>query len=349
MKAGLITAPRRIEIIDAPDDTLGRIPEELASIPKVTVQLEKACLCGSDSPFFNYDFAELKANNRRIIDFVVSYEKDSVYPLNLGLSLHECVGTVVETHSAKFKVGDFVLALPFDQHGFFSLLTLPENRIFKLPESNVSKEEILLCQPLGTIIYGFRKLPELEGKTVAIIGQGPIGLMMNSLLAKTGASKVIAVDCQSDRLSLSRKTGATHVINHSQESTSAKLQEINDGKLADIVIEAVGHNESAIDLAVGLATHDGFVLNFGVIDGWHEDHFPFGKAFYKNLTISHSVGAALPEHFLPAADMIAKGEIDVSSLLTHSLPFNQAQEAYELFVDRKEGAIKVVLDFESNG
>ena len=83
-----------------------------------------------------------------------------------------------------------------------------------------------------------------------------------------------------------------------------------------------------------------------MIDGWYEDRFPFGKAFYKNLTIAHSVGAALPEHFLPAADMIAKGEIDVSMLLTHTLSYSKAQEAYELFVDRKDGAIKVVLDFE---
>ena len=74
----------------------------------------------------------------------------------VGLSLHECVGVVVESASSDFQEGDFVLALPFDQYGFFEYLTLPESRIFPLPEEPVSKQEILMAQPLGTLLFAWR-------------------------------------------------------------------------------------------------------------------------------------------------------------------------------------------------
>ena len=137
----------------------------------------------------------------------IDYSQPKVYPLPVGLSLHECVGVVVESASSDFQEGDFVLALPFDQYGFFEYLTLPESRIFPLPEEPVSKQEILMAQPLGTLLFAWRMMPEIEGKTVAVLGQGPIGLMFNSLLKLRGAGTVIGIDRLEERASVGREMG----------------------------------------------------------------------------------------------------------------------------------------------
>jgi threonine dehydrogenase-like Zn-dependent dehydrogenase len=92
MRAGQITAPGRIELIDAG-------PARPPSHNEVIVALETGCLCGSDIPAFN--------------------ERHDRYPLPVGLSLHEIVGTVVQTQSPDFDLGDRVLAMPIGLRGLF--------------------------------------------------------------------------------------------------------------------------------------------------------------------------------------------------------------------------------------
>jgi len=338
VRAVQITGLRRAEIIEV--DLPHIKPGE------VQVKLQKTCLCGSDIPFFGYDQQKLSDEGRRSPYGHVTYERDQVYPLPVGLSLHECVGVVSESASERFKEGDFVLALPFHQYGFFEYLTLPENRVFPLPESPVSKEEILLAQPFGTLLYAWRKMPDVSGKTVVVLGQGPIGLMFNALLKLKGAATVIGIDRLKYRLDAGRVLGADHLIDASEMDVQEAVSELTGGVLADIVIEAIGHGELALNEAIELVRVDGTLFAFGVVDYEYEDHYALGKAFMKNLTIHHSVGAKDAGDFLEAAKMIAEGEVDLKPLLTHSLPFDEAQKAYELFVDRQDKSIKVVIDFE---
>lgn len=339
VKAVQITGPRRAEIIEVEMPPLA--PGD------VRVKLQKTCLCGSDIPFFAYDQQRLADEGRPNFSGHIDYGNKQVYPLAPGLSLHECVGIVAESRSDKFEEGDFVLALPFEQYGFFEYLTLPDARVFPLPDGPVSKEEILLSQPLGTLLYGFRMMPELEGKTVAVVGQGPIGLMFNALLKRGGASTVIGIDRFRYRLDVGATLGADESICMDETPVAEAVAAVTNGAMADIVIEAVGHGELALSSSMDLVRQDGTLMAFGVVDTEFVDRYPLGKAFYKNLTIKHTVGAKDEGYFLEAARLIADREIDLKPLLTHTLPFEQAQRAYELFVDREDKAIKVVIDFEA--
>jgi len=338
VKAVQITGPRRAEIIEVDMPAL--------KLGDVRVRIQKTCLCGSDIPYFAYDQQKLLDVGQPNAAGHIDYSQPQVYPLPVGLSLHECVGEVVESASSDFREGDFVLALPFDQYGFFEYLTLPESRIFPLPNGPVSKQEILMAQPLGTLLFAWRMMPEIEGKTVAVIGQGPIGLMFNSLLELRGAGSVIGIDRLEERARVGRKMGADEIIVGEGGSSVEQLASLTNGEMADIVIEAAGHADLAFNDAVDLVRKEGTIFEFGVVDTEYVDNYPFGKVFYKNLTIRHSVGAKDKGDFLAAADLIAGGKVDMKPLLTHSFPFESAQTAYETFVDRKDGAIKVLIDFE---
>ena len=91
MKAGRFKGPRKVEIIDVPIPELGE--------NQVQIKLEVACLCASDSPMFISDYVALKAQGIRANDWCVDYGRDEMYPLNIGLSLPECIGTVTERRS----------------------------------------------------------------------------------------------------------------------------------------------------------------------------------------------------------------------------------------------------------
>jgi len=337
MKAGRFKGPRKVEIIDVPIPELGE--------NQVQIKLEVACLCGSDSPMFISDYVALKAQGIRANDWCVDYGRDEMYPLNIGLSLHECIGTVTESRSEKYKAGDFVLGIPIAQHGFFEYLTLAEERVYSMPNGVVSKPEILMSQPLGTILFGMRKLPDISGKSVAIVGMGPIGLLWCAYLKYLGASSIFAIDKLGYRVEVSKEMGSTAQIDSSKENPVAAVENLTNGKMAEIVIEAAGHHEMAIDLATELIAMEGHLLQFGVTDVATFDNYPAGILYGKNVSIHNTVGAIGPKEFLEAADLIVAGKINVKPLLTHSFKFEDAQTAFEYYVDRKDNALKVLLEF----
>ena len=117
--------------------------------------------------------------------------------------------------------------------------------------------------------------------------------------------------------------------------------------MADLVVEVIGHQVDVLYQGMQMLRRQGSMLVFGVPDEELRHNFPFREFFRKNLTLISSVGPDIIPNYSLARDMIAQGRIDVSPLISHILPFEEIQKAYELFVDRQDGAIKVVVDYRS--
>jgi threonine dehydrogenase-like Zn-dependent dehydrogenase len=258
------------------------------------------------------------------------------------------LGTVVETTSSRFQEGDFVLALPGEfQGGLCEYFCTPEERVIHLPRNAVPLEQILLTQPLGTVVWACQKLGNLLDLDVVVVGQGPMGLLFSHMLSNLGARTVIAMDKLDYRLEASKKMRATHTINVDREDGLAAVQAITGGKMADLVVEVIGHQADTLDFCMSLLRRLGTLLYFGVPDENTYPTFPVGRFFRQNLTMISSVGPNVVPNFSLARDMIAQGRINVAPLVSHVLPFQEMQKAFELFVDRKDGAIKVVLNYDT--
>ena len=115
--------------------------------------------------------------------------------------------------------------------------------------------------------------------------------------------------------------------------------------MADLVIEVVGHQTETINECLQLLKRDGTLLAFGVPDDQVYD-FHFADFFRKNIRFIGSVGPDAPNDFPLAMDMIAQGRVDVSPIITHHLPFTEAQLGFEMALNRKDEAIKIVFDYE---
>jgi threonine dehydrogenase-like Zn-dependent dehydrogenase len=318
--AAQITGPSRIELVDVPE------PSPLAAgngMRQILFQPELTCLCGSDLPFF--------------------LRGDEQPQPKVGHSLHEMIGTVVATNGTRFKAGDRVLCVPHDQLGFFERFVISEERAIPL-DTRVSEECALLAQPLGTAIYALKKLPNLLDKDVAIVGQGPMGQLFAGVLRNLGAREIIAIDPVESRLKNSRRMGATATICNQTEDPVAAVKRITDGQMAEIVIEAVGHQEQALNLCIGLCQKGGRILYFGVPPE-HLDRVRWRDLFYKNLTVHTSVDPDFRRDFPLAMRWIGEGRIDVSKVITHRYRLSEIQTAFETFRDRKDGALKVLVEF----
>jgi threonine dehydrogenase-like Zn-dependent dehydrogenase len=326
VKAAQIVGHRRVEIVDAPMPDFGEAPAE-----SMLIRTLRSSICGSDLPHFGLEHPQ--AN----------------YPLPPGFSGHECIGTVVASKSKTFGEGDRVMALPLPHHGLAEYYISRSDQSVLIPDG-LSSNEALMAQPLGTVIWALRKLPPMLHMNVAVIGQGPIGQLMASMSRSLGARRIIVLDKHQYRLDISLKMGATDVINVERVDAVQKVADLTDGGMADIVIEAVGHNTDTVNQAMRLAKSGGTVLVFGVpdIETYPIDYSTF---FRRNLRLIASVTSPEPalDHGL-AMELIARGQIDVRPMISHELPFTElpfteAQHGIEIVHDRRDNALKVVFAY----
>ncbi len=325
MLAGHIVAHQRIELIDIPEPQLNGLGPDGA--PQILFEPHYTCLCGSDLPFFDGEFNG----------------EPTEFPRDVGHSLHEMIGRVVDTNGTKFHKEEQVLTVPVDQLGFFERYCNSENRTIHL-DDRPHPEHALIAQPLGTVIYALRKIPHLLDMNVAVVGQGPIGQLFNAALHNLGVREVIGIDLLESRLKTSPRMGATATVCNAVEDPVSAVQRILGGELPDLVIEAVGHKDQTLNLCIELSRKFGQILYFGVPPeqihdvNWH-------KLWRKNLTVYTSVEPDFDRDFPLAMRWISEGRIDVSPIITHRFPLEKIQEAYEVFLNRTDGALKVLVEF----
>jgi alcohol dehydrogenase len=175
------------------------------------------------------------------------------------------------------------------------------------------------------------------GDTVVIFGCGPIGLAALVSAWQFGPKQVLAVDMLPNRLALAKHFGG-EPIDASQGSVVEQIQKAAGGTEADVVIEAVGSQETFSD-ALRSVRRGGTVSVVGLFPGSVD--FPLQDLALSGLRLSMGLGNLSRMNQLMA--LLESGRVDLSPLVTHTFSLDDALEAYDLFEHHKEKCIKVVL------
>jgi threonine dehydrogenase-like Zn-dependent dehydrogenase len=277
---------------------------------------------------------------------MVYYSEPAEYPFPAGTTGHEMIGRVeaVDAPGYDIKPGDVALTLAPQQEAMAECYLAPIEDVLVLPAGR-PLEHFLMAQQLGTVIYACKRLPNIMGKDVAVIGQGSAGLFFDAMCRRMGAERVIAMDIIDARVAAAYTFGATHAFNNAKRDAVKEVEQITAGKLADVVIEAAGEVDT-INLTPNLVRVGGHLLYFGVPRA-RQFNFDFWTLFRKYCyTTSSGASAYEPgrKSFRMAIDLIASGAIDVSAMVTHRFPFDRVAEAYELAKTRDDGVMKIVVD-----
>ena len=277
---------------------------------------------------------------------MLHYAPESSYPFPPGTTGHEIVGYVEEVGAnvTGFSPGDRVLSLAPGHLAMSEWYLADATLVVPLPD-NLPMEVLLQAQQLATVIYGSRRLPQIIGKHVAVIGQGSAGLWFNFVMKRLGARSVTALDVEPFRLNLSKQFGATQTINNAEANPVPTIQECNHGELADIVVEAAGE-VNAINLAIDLVKKYGNILYFGYPRD-QKFEFNFDGMYHKCCHASTIVGASNEPHLTSlrmAVDLVSNGETDANALITHRVKFSDTIDAYEMHRTRADGAVKIVIE-----
>ncbi len=322
MPAALVTDLKRVQCDEIPAPE----PEPGLALVKTTL----ASICGSDLhiAYMGWNVHEL--------------------PLPHGFPGHEGVGEVLDPGGSDLSPGDRVLTAPsiWVAKCFAGYQLIDPRYLLKLPDG-APDSHLLMAQQLGTVVFACRKLPPLLGKTVAVIGQGSVGLFHDFMLRRLGAHRIIAIEPVAARLSAAKAMGVDEAIDVTGSRATGAVMDLTGGKGADVVIEAVGSVET-LNQAMHVAAELGTVAAFGLPTTMERVPFDWDTFFRKRLDL-YSVFGGQDEPGLPAfqlaVDFIARGEIDMAPFVTHRLPIDRVQEAFDLAHTKEDGALKVSLTF----
>ena len=321
MKALQLIQPRSFEIVDVPIPVM-----DIDGSDRILVRTRWASLCGSDISFFN--------GNKRYI----------TYPLAPGIPNHENVGQVVESQSIEFKPGDLVLAIPEGDQGLAEYYVAQACKAIQLSDDLTRGEDSCLIQPLSTVLSAVEQLGELQGKSVAVVGLGSIGLFFCWLLKKRGAEHILGIDPNRFRCQVAEKLGASETASkHSIEVVHTSRLRPDQWRPIDICIEAVGHQTKTINDCFELVRKGGTVLSFGVPD---QPVYPIEyETFFRKNT--HLVAVVTPDwndYLAKARDIFVTYHTEVDWMITHRLPIMEATKAFSLYERHEENILKVILD-----
>jgi threonine dehydrogenase-like Zn-dependent dehydrogenase len=323
MKAARLSGPKQFEIIDEP------VPE--LHDGQCLVKMERWSVCGSD---IRHGYGPV--------------HPEEEYPMRTGAPCHECIGTIVESRSDKFKVGQraIVLPSPGGPGGLVEYLAGDPNRMVAVPDHG-TMDEWIMCQPSGTVLYSCREMGTILGKSVLVFGQGSIGLSFTAICARAGARQVIAVDLEDTRLEFATRFGATHTINPAQTNLDEAVQEITGGLGAEIAVEAAGYPDTFNNCFKYVAKF-GTVIIFGIQGELPGGSLPvnISQIMAKTPTIIPTVGATSGDavrHIETMVELKDRGWWDPGLMATHSLPFDDVKKAYDMYENREDNVVKVVM------
>ena len=205
-----------------------------------------------------------------------------------------------------------------------------------MPDEDLIPSLLAASDVLGTGWFGALAAEVGPGKTVAVVGDGAVGLLAVLAAKQLGAERIIAMSRHAARQSLAREFGATDIVTERGDDGVAKVKELTHGLGAHSVIEAVGTQESMMQ-AIRSTRPGGHVGYVGVS---HDVELPGEELFFSHV---HLHGGPAPvREFLPKLiELIWNREIDPGKVFDVELPLDEAAEAYKAMDERR--AIKVLL------
>jgi (R,R)-butanediol dehydrogenase/meso-butanediol dehydrogenase/diacetyl reductase len=212
------------------------------------------------------------------------------------------------------------------------------DQLIPLPDS-ISDREAPLAEPTTVAIHAVRRSGIKPGDTAALIGCGTVGLLTLQV-AKAAGVKVIAIDRRASALELAKKLGADLVLKSGTDDVEAALAEFTDGIGPDFTFETAGAEQTPVD-AINWTRRGGTVVLVGIYSATPK--LDFNQIVGLERTVIGSV-AASPGEYRIAVDMIARGVVDISFMVSDVIPLDDVIErGFERMIQPDKDVFRIVV------
>ena len=336
----VVTEPGKVEFRE---QVVGQLHDH-----DVLIGVKAAAICGSDLHIFK------------------GRHPSAPLPVAVG---HELAGRVEQTGKkvSRFKAGDRVVVEPAivcgkcefclsgrynlcsdisfqyrrGQGGFAPYFVCDESRTYHLP-GNATYEEGALVEPLSVAVHAVNKADIRFGNTVAIFGDGAIGLFVLMLVNNLGPGDIFLAGARANRLALAASLGATHVFDNLRQDAVAGIVAKTSGLGTDFSFEAVGLQRT-LQQSLDVLKKGGTAVLLGIFEKSEITLEP-NLFIQKEISLVGSQGYC--RDFQAALKLMEKKRVQPGKVISHVLPLGSLQEGFELLLKENTEAVKVVIKMD---
>lgn len=336
----VMTAPKQIEFRQVP------IPEP--GPDQVLVKIMKIGICGSDihvyhgtHPFTSYPVTqghELSAKVVKMGENVTGFTEGQKVTIEPQVFCGECY----PCRHGKYNLCEELKVMGFQTTGTASeYFAVDASKVTPLPE-NLTYNEGAMIEPLAVTVHAAKRFAELKGAKVAILGCGPIGILLAQSCKALGAASVMITDVSDYRLSLAKTCGADFAVNTLHKDFGEAMVEAFGPDKADVIYDCAG-NDITMGQAIKYARKGSVIILVAV----------FGKIANVDLAVLNDHELDLNttmmyrhEDYVDAIRLVGEGKIQLKPLMSKHFAFRDFLQAYEYIDNNRETTMKVLIDVD---
>jgi threonine dehydrogenase-like Zn-dependent dehydrogenase len=322
MWAQILSAPFRFEQVEVDASS-----EADLAAGDVLLRNLAGGLCGSDLPYF-----------RGQLPLPWGQASSDSYDNLPGFPMHEVVGEVVASKSDRVTVGTRVVGWASSSNGIAEYTVTAASGVAEYDPALTPGTAVML-QPLACVLDAVDRLPVVAGLDVVVLGLGPIGLLFGHVAKSMGARSVRGVD-RVERSELREEFGFDQTIH---TATDNWVTHLADADRPNLVIEAIGHQQSTFGHAVEALAPEGLLYYFGIPDDVNYS-VPLQTLLRKNLTLMTGITVRKQDALRKANEYLAKFPELADSYVTHRFKPTQVTQAYRAAATPSEGQVKIVIE-----
>lgn len=307
------------------------------------IKIKRIGICGTDlhafegtQPFFSYPRILGHELSGELIDFddAPGFKKGEAITFIPYFNCGICIACRSDKPNCCVRIQ--VCGVHIDG-GMAEYLSVPSRLL--IHGEGLSFDELALVEPLAIGAHGVRRANVKEGEFVLVVGAGPIGLGTMEF-ARIAGGKVIALDINENRLTFCKEKLKVHYsINATSGNVMEQLQEITNGDMPTVVIDATG-SQKAINNAFQYMAHGARYVLVGLQKGEISFSHP---EFHKREATLMSSRNATREDFEHVISSMKKGLVDPTTYITHRVGFDQVKDQFESWLDPANGVIKAIV------
>lgn len=312
---------------------------------EVLVKVKATSICGTDLHIYDWNhWAENRIHPPQIMGHEVCGEVvevgQNVKTVKVGdyvsIETHIPCRACYQCQTGKFEICRNLKIVGVDTNGSFAeYIAIPEIDVWK-NDLSIQPELAAIQEPLGNAIDATLS-EDVAGKTLAVLGCGPVGLLAIGVARVSGATTIFATDVNDFRLDIAKRMGATYVLNPQRDKIIEKVMDVTNGDGVDVVVEMSG-SPKALNQGLKMVTYGGRISLLGLPARPVEVDLS-NDIILKGIMIYGVTGRAMFSTWYKASRFLKSGLLDVTPVITHRFPLSEFRKGMELMAAGECGKV----------